>query len=222
MTQRLGGALPAAREVYAWAALGYLIIVLAADRAGRRLEKRLAAREAGMSDADASSWIEDLHKYFGKLEVLRGIDLEVRAGRGRRRHRAERLWQVDAAALPELSRAARRRGASGSRASWSAARARRRPAAAAPEARAEPAAGAHRHGLPALQPVPAHDRARQRHRGADASEGRRRATRRSARGRASAGARRIARRSATSTRRASRAASSSASPSRGRWRWSRS
>jgi polar amino acid transport system permease protein len=73
----------------------------------------------------------------------------------------------------------------------------------------------HRHGVPALQPVPAHDRARELHHGAGGAraerkdEAREKALRAARQGRA--GDR------ATTTRRSSRAARSSASPSPGRW-----
>ena len=50
--------------------------------------------------------LEGIHKRFGDLEVLRGIDLEV-AGRGRLRARPERLRQEHAAALHQPARAAR-------------------------------------------------------------------------------------------------------------------
>ena len=76
-----------------------------------------------------------------------------------------------------------------------------------------------RHGVPGLQPVPAHDGARERHGGAAPRAA---ACRRPRRGRAP---RRCCARSALSTApttipRSSPAASSSASPSPARWRWS--
>ena len=43
--------------------------------------------------------VRDLHKSFGDNEVLKGIDFHVEQRRGRLRHRAVRLGQVDAAAL---------------------------------------------------------------------------------------------------------------------------
>ena len=79
-----------------------------------------------------------------------------------------------------------------------------------------------RHGLPALQPVPAHDGARERDRGAGARQEACRRRRRAARGAGAARAASASPTSSTPTRRSSPAASSSASRSRGRWRWSRS
>ena len=78
-----------------------------------------------------------------------------------------------------------------------------------------------RHGLPALQPVPAHDRARERHERADPRQGRR--ARRRARARAaSCSSASASPTSSAPTRASSPAASSSASRSRARSRWSRS
>ena len=75
-----------------------------------------------------------------------------------------------------------------------------------------------RHGLPALQPLPAPDGAAERHGGAVSGEGD--ATRAGRGGaRASCWRRSDSPRRPTPTPRGSRAASSSASPSRARWRW---
>ena len=127
--------------------------------------------------------------------------------------RAVRLRQVDGAALRELHRGPDR-GLD---------RGRRHPARGrAPhpaQARADPpAAAARRHGLPAVQPVPQHDGARQRHSARPAAPGR-------APPRSPSGPRTCSTGSAWPTRRGSTrsgspAASSSASPSPGRWRWS--
>ena len=77
-----------------------------------------------------------------------------------------------------------------------------------------------RHGVPALQPLAAHDRARQRRRAAAARA--RPAARRGGRaGDGDADPRRPRRQGRRLSRRVSRAASSSASPSPGRWRCSR-
>ena len=46
VTQRLGARFLRPWEVYSWAGLGYLIIVLAFSSVARQLEKRLAARES--------------------------------------------------------------------------------------------------------------------------------------------------------------------------------
>ncbi len=46
--------------------------------------------------------VENLHKRFGPLHVLRGIDLSVRQGRDRRHPRRQRFGQEHAAALREL------------------------------------------------------------------------------------------------------------------------
>ena len=90
-----------------------------------------------------------------KLEVLRGIDLDGRRARGRLPHRRVGLGQVDAAALHQPARADRRRPDLVDGEEITAPRRRRRPGPA-PD----------RHRLPGVQPVPAHERPRQRHAGA--------------------------------------------------------
>jgi len=92
-----------------------------------------------------------------------------RPSRQRREHdRRQRLGEEHAAALHQPARGADqgrslpRRRADGLR------RGRRRAQEAAVAGRDQPAAPRPRHGLPAVQPLAAHDGARQRHRGADA------------------------------------------------------
>ena len=58
---------------------------------------------------------ESVHKYFGRLEVLRGIDLEVARRRGHVHRRALRLGQVHVPALHQPPGKDRRRPAFGRR-----------------------------------------------------------------------------------------------------------
>ena len=95
--------------------------------------------------------VEGLHKSFGKLEVLRGIDLARRRARGRLPDRRLRLGQVDAPALRQPARADRRRADRRRRRGDHGARRRRQPRPAQDRDR-----------LPVVQPLPAHDRARER------------------------------------------------------------
>ncbi len=112
----------------------------------------------------------DVHKSFGGLQVLRGIDLEVQqgevtvllgpSGSGKTTFLRciNHLEQITAGRLyvdGELMGYRRTQ----------------RAAARIASARGCPPAARHRHGVPALQPVPAHDRAGERHRGADPGEG---------------------------------------------------
>ena len=43
-----------------------------------------------------------LDKYFGRLQVLKNINLEVAAAGGHLHHRAQRLWQEHFSALPQF------------------------------------------------------------------------------------------------------------------------
>ncbi len=45
--------------------------------------------------------IDRLHKRFGPLEVLKGVDISIEAGRSDRHHRQERIGQEHDAALRE-------------------------------------------------------------------------------------------------------------------------
>ena len=97
-------------------------------------------------------------KSFGQHEVLKGVDLDRRPGRGGLPARPVRVGQDHLPAAdqpdgdpdrrPDLGRrgAGRHRGA-------------QRQAARPARQGHRPAAGPDRHGLPAVQPVPAHDRA---------------------------------------------------------------
>ena len=165
---------------------------------------------------------EGVHKRFGRLEVLKGISLEVAAGRGRLPARPVGLGQVDVPALHQPPREDRRRPAVGRR------RARRLPrrrgdklyelrdAEVAGE-RAEIGMVFQRFNLfPHMTALENVIEAPVRVQEGAAS------ARPSRAGRAlldRVGPRRQARRA---TRRSSPAASSSASRSRARWRWSRS
>ena len=64
--------------------------------------------------------IENVHKRYGNLEVLKGIDFEVAAGRGRLHHRRQRIGQDDPAALHQLPGDVSRAAAFMSTTSWSA------------------------------------------------------------------------------------------------------
>ena len=163
---------------------------------------------------------EDVHKSFGHVEVLKGIDLEVApgevfcligpsgSGKSTFLRCINHLEKIDAGRLY----------VDGELVGY---RAEGRQALRAAEQRGRRAAPRHRHGVPALQPVPAHDGAGERHGGAGPGEGR--AQGRRARARRSScwtGSASPTRRTATPP--SSPAASSSAWRSPARWRWSRS
>ena len=159
-----------------------------------------------------------VRKNFGALKVLRASTSTVAARAGDVPGRAVRLGQVDLPALHQPSGAGQRRPALRRRRPGRLRGARGQAARAAPASRG-PAAARHRHGLPALQPVPAHDGAREHHRGAGPGEGNEEG--RGHRHRpAAAGPGRAGREGATRIRRSSRAVSSSGSRSPGRSRWS--
>ena len=161
--------------------------------------------------ADSKRWtpdqpivsLNDVHKSFGSVEVLKGITFDVAQGRGRVHHRAVGLGQVDAAALhqrpcPDREGLDQGRGAGGER----------------PAARQARAAQESRHGVPAVQPVPAQDGAREHHDGADPCSEARPQGRGRERRRAALHQRRFGWRARrTPIPASSRAASSSASPS---------
>ena len=132
-------------------------------------ERALASRlekswRRGDSMAEPIIVIEGLKKSFGKLEVLRGIDLTVRRARSSSSSaRAARARPRCCAASTSWSSPPR---AGSARRGAGRATRQRRPAGAAARDAARRAAGPHRHGVPALQPVPAHDGAGERHRGA--------------------------------------------------------
>ena len=155
-------------------------------------------------------------KSFGKLDVLKGVDSQVQPQQtfvllgpvGRR--------QVDAAALHQPPREDRRRPPVRGRRAHGLPRRGAASARDCSDARGRAPARRDRHGVPAVQPVPAHDRAGERHGGAGARAARAAQAGRSARPRtcwrASASPT-----SRTPTPRSSRAASSSAWPSPARW-----
>ncbi len=99
---------------------------------------------------------EAVHKRFGRLEVLKGITLDVDARRGDVPARAVGLGQVDVPALHQPPREDQRRPAVGRRRAGRLPRGGRQ-AARAPRARRGAQARGDRDGVPALQPVPAHD-----------------------------------------------------------------
>ena len=162
---------------------------------------------------------EGVHKRFGRLEVLKGITLEVEpgevmclfgpsgSGKSTFLRCINHLEKIDA-------------GGSRSTASWSATARSASKLHELREARGRAPARRDRHGLPALQPLPAPDGARERDvapirvKGVARSEARER-------GRELLDRVGLADKPRP-TRRSSRAASSNAWRSRGRWRCSRS
>ena len=104
--------------------------------------------------------IVDVRKSFGPTEVLKGVSVECRARRRGRDHRPLRLGQVDAASLHQRARDLRCR------------RHRRRRHRCRPVGEGRKAARPApqcRHGVSAIQSVPASHRGRERDAGADAS-----------------------------------------------------
>ena len=155
--------------------------------------------------------VEGLTKRFGADTVLDRDRPRHRRRRAHRHHRPLGHRQVDAAALPQLPRPARRRPDHPRRPAPSTPRTR-------PRRRHPGAAPAHRLRVPELRALRQQDRAPEHHRGAGDGEGRRPA--RDGRRPRRRGARRDRPRAtaATPTRRRSPAASSSGSASAGRWR----
>ena len=109
--------------------------------------------------------VQALRKHFGEHEVLRGIDLDVMpgdriailgaSGSGKSTLlRCLNFMERPSAGVVELGRPGDRPRRAG--------QGRSRPAHVR-RSRADARAPARRHGVPAVQPVPAHDRARQRH-----------------------------------------------------------
>ena len=164
--------------------------------------------------ADVVVRIDGLHKSFGHLEVVRGVDLEV--------HRGEVVVIFG-------------RSGSGKSTVLRCVNFIEDPTEGSIEVSGIRLEGGHRtrrkreqirqlrlhvgHGLPAVQPVPEHDGARQRH------SARRGAPEQGTEPRSPSGPRTSSTGSASPTRRGSTpsgspAASSSASRSPGRWRWS--
>ena len=157
-----------------------------------------------------------LHKSFGHLEVLKGVDMEVHQGEvvvifGRSGSGKSTLLRCVNFLEDPTEGTIEVAGI----------RLERRPPHP-PQARADPAAPAARgHGVPAVQPVPAHDRrSRTSSRARVTVEGHRHAETRARSGAGPARRRSASPTRPTSTRSGSRAVSSSASRSRGRWRWS--
>ena len=135
--------------------------------AWRRCERSRRRADRTAADAAAGGRPQALRRARGPARRRP----RARTGRGRLRARAERLGQVDAAALHQPARAARRRAGSSSRA-------RRSPARRADGGRRlRPPPGRDR--LPAVQPVPAQVRDRERR--PRAGEGARRSSRGGAR-----------------------------------------
>ena len=90
--------------------------------------------------------LERVNKHFGELHVLKDIDLTVATRRGRGRHRAVRLRQVDAVPDDQPPGADRLRRDHD-----------RRQAAAGGGQATRRAAGRRRHGVPVVQPLRAQD-----------------------------------------------------------------
>ena len=177
--------------------------------------------EIGWSASGMNAMVkaEGVHKSFGPVEVLKGIDLEVAPREVFCLDRPVRLRQVHLPALHQPPGEDQRRAAVRRR------RTGRLPAAGRQALRAEGPRGRgpaprHRHGLPALQPLPAHDRAGERHGGAGPGQAARARPSGPGARAAAAGPGRASATRPTATPRSSPAASSSGSPSPGRWRWS--
>ena len=96
--------------------------------------------------------LEGVSKFFGTFQALDGHQSAGRPAGGRRRDRAVGLGQVDDDPLHQPARGARR-GPDRRR--------RRRADQRHPQHRGDPPRD--RDGVPAVQPLPAHDGARQRH-----------------------------------------------------------
>jgi hypothetical protein len=160
--------------------------------------------------------VEGLQKYFGDLHVLRGIDLEVR------QREAVMILGRSGSGRPRSCAASTssRSRPSGSSRSTAAGRGDPLRSPLAPAPRADPPdPDAHRDAVPGVQPLPAHDGARELHRGADQGQGHAGRPRRSSAPRATS-PRSGSATSETSIRRACPAARSSASRSPAPDAWS--
>ncbi len=91
----------------------------AARRCGDAPDRTTSRDEHADDHADGAR-PSSVHKCFGRLEVLKGIDLEVAPARGHVHRRAVRLGQVDLPALHQPPRDASTPGGCRSTASWSA------------------------------------------------------------------------------------------------------
>ena len=153
--------------------------------------------------------IADLHKSFGSLEVLKGVDLEVHKGEV-----VVILGPSGSGKSTMLRCINRLEEPTGGKIFFEDTEITR------PQDQHQQDPRAHRHGVPELQPVPASHRQGQRHarpaEGAQALEGRGREPAPS-----SSSTRSVSATRSTTSRRSSPAASSSASRSRARWRWTR-
>ena len=209
-------------ETYTVIAVVFFLCLFPLVQATYALERRLAGRTRTMTRP-----LLDARRLPRCASGCKALRRPRRAARHRPR-RDRRASASRSSARPARARArccaastswsCRAQAWSSSPARRSAARHRATATARPPRSRAARGAPARRHGVPAVQPVPAHDRARQRD--GRAAHGARpaRAPRRAARAEPSSRA------SAWPTRRRpiparSRAARSSASPSPARWRW---
>ena len=103
---------PSTRSALTLGALMFLVIILPRGAAGRQTDRpqqghrsRAGRTSRSPEMAEPLLKLEGIHKRFGDLEVLRGIDLEVDERRSRLRDRAERLRQEHDAALHQPARA---------------------------------------------------------------------------------------------------------------------
>ncbi len=181
-------------------------------RAGRSADAPPTARGARIARLVRAL---NVTKSFHKVEVLKGIDLDVSRRRGRLPARPVRVGQDDLPALHQPAGDHRRWPDLGRRRPDGLRRARRPAAPADRQGDRHPAAR-DRHGLPAVQPVPAHDRAGERRRGPGQGP-RGQQEGRDCGGRGAAGAGRPGRQARAPTRPSSPAGSSSGWRSPGRW-----
>ncbi len=140
----------------------------ACGRAASGSRSRRGGPVMSSGDGKAVVRVEGLHKSFGALEVLKGIDMEVDEGEVVVIFGRSGSGKSTLAPLHQLPRGAERRNHRGIRP------ADRRRSPDPFQARADQEApDPLRDGLPAVQPLPAHDGPRQRDGGARHREGRR-------------------------------------------------
>ena len=173
-------------------------------------------------DAERSPMVQGrgVHKSFGRLEVLKGIDLEVAARRGVCLHRPVGLGQVDVPALHQPPGEDRRAAACGSTASWSATGRRATSSTSCASARSRASAREIGMVFQRFNLFPHMTALGERHRGADPGQAASRKARRARARPRAAGPGGAARQDRRLPARSCPAASSSGWRSPARWRWS--